>query len=256
MNPQPEQKGRNMNSERRDFLKTAGTTMVSGGLMIALFPALSGARGTGIENIYAYIVDTHKCIGCGKCAAACKAENHVPDHCHRTWVERYTVLNDGEVQVDSPDGAINGFPPVSAPPDRIDKSFFVPKLCNHCAHPNCVQVCPVGATYVSADGVVLVDPKQCVGCSYCVQACPYGARFINPVTGAADKCTWCYHRITEGLAPACVEVCPTGARAFGRIDDPSSSVAKSLKRNRLQVLKPETGNKPMVFYVGLDKEVR
>ena len=245
-----------MNSERREFLKTAGTTMVSGGLMIALFPALSGANADGIESMYAYIVDTQKCIGCGKCGEACKTENKVPEDFHRTWIERYTVLSDGEVVVDSPEGGRNGFAPVEIPADKIDKSFFVPKLCNHCAHPNCVQVCPVGATYVTPEGVVLVDNKQCVGCSYCVQACPYGARFINPVTGAADKCTWCYHRITKGLEPACVTVCPTGARAFGRIDDPSSSVAKILKHNRLQVLKPEIGNKPMVMYVGLDKEVR
>ena len=63
------------------------------------------------------------------------------------------------------------------------KHFFVPKLCNHCAHSPCVQVCPVGATFESPDGVVLVDKDYCLGCRYCIQACPYACRFIDPRTG-------------------------------------------------------------------------
>ena len=79
---------------------------------------------------------------------------------------------------------------------------------------------------------------------------------MNPVTHVADKCTWCYHRIRQGKTTACVQVCPVGARLFGRVDDPDGPVAKLLQSKRLQVLKPETGNEPMVLYVGLDKEVR
>ena len=74
----------------------------------------------------------------------------------------------------------------------------MPKLCNHCAHSPCVQVCPVGATFESPDGVVLVDKDYCLGCRYCVQACPYGCRYIDPRTRTVDKCTLCYHRITRG----------------------------------------------------------
>ena len=74
-----------------------------------------------------------------------------------------------------PDGGKNGFPPVK---DAGGKYFFVPKMCNHCAESPCTQVCPVGATFVSPDGVVLVDKEYCLGCAYCVQACPYGCRFI------------------------------------------------------------------------------
>jgi len=242
-----------MDKNRRDFIKT----VIRGGLIITVFPLLPEPAGATARsgNLYAFIVDTEKCIGCGKCVDACKKENHVPEEYFRTWVERYSILENGETRVDSPHGAIHGFQPL----DRslgATKSFFVPKLCNHCKEPNCVQVCPVGATYVTREGFVLVDEKHCVGCSYCVQACPYGARYIHPETGTADKCTWCYHRVTKGLAPACVEICPAGARLFGPVDDPNGAVAGILRDRRLQILKPETGNEPMVFYRGLDKEVR
>lgn len=247
-----------MNQDRRAFLKTTGWTAAGSGLYIMLAPLSVATARTGTrEHMYAFVVDTTKCIGCGKCVEACTQENHVPDGYFRTWVERYTVTRDGHVRVDSPKGAREGFPPLDGSEKDVDKSFFVPKLCNHCASPNCVQVCPVGATYVSKEGFVLVDGKQCIGCSYCVQACPYGARYVDHHgTGTADKCTWCYHRVKKGLDPACVTVCPTGARMFGRIDDPQSTVYDVIKTARLQVLKPETGNNPMAFYVGLDKEVR
>jgi len=231
--------------------------MAGGGLYISLFQLLpSPARASSQQApLYAFIVDAEKCIGCGKCAEACRAENNVPEDFYRTWIERYTIHQDGTVNVDSPHGGEHGFKPLEDS-STVEKSFFVPKLCNHCKNPNCVQVCPVGATYVSKEGFVLVDEKQCVGCSYCVMACPYGARFMNPVTHTADKCTWCYHRIMQGHTTACVEACPVGARQFGSVDDPKSPVYKVLKEKRLQVLKPETGNEPMVLYVGLDKEVR
>jgi Fe-S-cluster-containing dehydrogenase component len=241
-----------MDKDRRDFIKT----IIHGSLAISVFPlipcAAHASKTSG--NLYAFIVDTEKCIGCGKCVAACRKENSVPEHYYRTWIERYTIAEGGEVTVDSPEGGEHGFKPQEKK-DPVEKAFFVPKLCNHCKEPNCVQVCPVGATYVSKEGFVLVDQKHCVGCSYCVQACPYGARFINPHTHTADKCTWCYHRVQKGLNTACVTVCPTGARQFGKADDPQSSVYQTLKEKRLQILKPETGNEPMVLYIGLDKEV-
>jgi tetrathionate reductase subunit B len=118
-----------------------------------------------------------------------------------------------------------------------------------------VQVCPVGATYRTEDGVVLIDHEYCIGCRYCVQACPYGARYFDEARGVSDKCTWCYHRITRGLQPACVEVCPVGARIFGDRNDRQSPISLFIRNNRVQVLKPETGNEPNVYYVGIDKAV-
>ena len=247
-----------MKQNRREFIKKAGWTFIGSGLFINLFSldkSLAETSDTGIRHLYAFIVNTETCIGCGKCATACRAENSVPPDNYRTWVERYTVLQDGRVEVDSPHGGEKSFEPVAFEQDAIARSFFVPKLCNHCEKPYCVQVCPVGASFITDDGFVLVDKTRCVGCSYCVMACPYSARFMNPETHVADKCTWCYHRIQQGKTTACVQVCPVGARLFGRLDDPDGPVAQLLRTKRMQVLKPETGNKPMVQYIGLDKEV-
>jgi len=171
------------------------------------------------------------------------------------------------VLVDSPNGGINGYPPATVAQEDILHSFFVPKLCNLCAHSPCAQVCPVGATFDSPDGAVLVDPTYCIGCGFCIQACPYGCRFLTPPTpemkalgraGTAGKCTLCYHRITRGLRPACVEVCPTQARIFGDLMNPVANdpIQQFYKDNRVQTLKPHLGTEPRVLYAGMDKEVR
>jgi Fe-S-cluster-containing dehydrogenase component len=208
------------------------------------------------EHYWAMGIDTRKCIGCGRCVEACKAENNVPREpfFFRTWVERYRIKADGETVVDSPNGAIDGFP--AEPMDEnVIRTFFVPKLCNHCDNPPCVQVCPVGATYKSPDGVVLVDKDYCIGCRYCIQACPYGARFLHPVTKTAEKCTFCYHRITKGLLPACVEACPTQARVFGEVRKKASPLQRFLRMNRIGILKPYLNTAPKVYYANLDGEV-
>jgi len=209
------------------------------------------------QHDYAMGIDIHKCIGCGRCADACKTENNVPPEPYyfRTWVERYIISTEGESYVDSPNGGINGFPEFKEGVDIL-RTFFVPKLCNHCANPPCVQVCPVGATFVTRDGVVLNDEKYCVGCRYCIQACPYGARFLHPVKKIADKCTFCYHRLVKGMLPACVEVCPTQARIFGEVGLQSSPLRRFLRFNDVVVLKPSLNTKPKVYYAGADGEVR
>jgi Fe-S-cluster-containing dehydrogenase component len=223
---------------------------------VAAAAATEGEYDPG-EHYYGMGVQVDKCIGCGRCVEACKAENDVPREpfFFRTWVERYSIHAGGRVEVDSPDGGIQGFPPSEEPEDVL-RSFFVPKLCNHCENPPCVQVCPVGATFKSADGVVLVDADYCIGCRYCIQACPYGARYLDPRTRTADKCTFCYHRVTRGLAPACVEVCPTGARVFGELEAPASPLRRLQRMNELQVLKPALNTEPKVFYTALDGVVR
>ncbi len=212
--------------------------------------------------------DIDKCIGCGSCVEACKTENSVPQgpSYFRTWIERYIIKKPkpgsgdarGETIVDSPNGGRNGFPPSPVPREEILKSFFVPKLCNLCVDSPCTQACPVGATFDSPDGVVLVDPKYCVGCGFCIQACPYGCRFMNPETKTAEKCTLCYHRITRGLQPACVEVCPTEARIFGDLKNcaPEDPIMQFIAKNKLQSLKPHLGTGARVAYANMDKEVR
>jgi len=219
------------------------------------------------KHRWAYGIDATRCIGCLRCVEACKAENGVIKDAHhfRTWVERYVYLEgEDQVRVDSHTDPQNIAVSGSEAEYRFDnrykdekvtKAFFMPKMCNHCARPSCVQVCPVGATFRTEDGVVLVDKDYCIGCRYCIQACPYGARYFNEELDVADKCTWCYHRITKGLQPACVEVCPTKARIFGDLNDSSSPVSEFIRDNQVQVLKPESGNAPMCFYVGIDKDV-
>lgn len=209
------------------------------------------------EHRWAMVVDTTKCIGCGLCVLACKLENHVPmePQLYRTWVERYVFDGNGEASIDSPNAGMDGFGPKDGD-GSIQSTFFVPKLCNQCDNPPCVTVCPVSATYMTKDGVILVDESRCIGCKYCIVACPYGARYLHPERKVVDKCTFCYHRITKGLSPACVNACPVQARVFGDLKDPESPVRRLLGEQRLQVLKPEVGTKPKVFYKGLQEGVR
>jgi len=253
--------------DRRTFIssgiKVLATGLLSSLVTVVLPPATGTAGGTASrewpklwqQREWGFVVDARKCIGCGTCVWACKRENGVPmdREVYRTWVERYVIGPNDQLYIESPQGGASF--------DRIggsvpEKSFFVPKLCNQCADPPCVQVCPVGATYRTGDGVVLVDRVRCVGCRYCIQACPYGARFLHPDLMVADKCTWCYHRISKGMLPACVQVCPVGARIFGNLKDKGNPVTPIMARNQVQVLKPDMGTEPRVFYLGLDKVVR
>ena len=207
------------------------------------------------EHWWGFLVDITKCIGCGNCVRACATENHVPEGYFRTWVERYHVA-DWHLErpdVASPDGAKEGFPPST---DPTGKYFFVPKMCNHCVDSPCVQVCPVGATFDTPDGVVLMDEKYCLGCRYCVQACPYGCRFIHPQKKTVEKCTLCYHRITKGLTTACCENCPTGARQLVDLKNPADPFHEFIKTHSVQVLKPHMATGAKLFYNGLDGSVR
>ncbi len=227
-------------------------------------PAIAPITYDPTGKQWVYVVDTASCIGCGLCVAACKEENHVPKEPEytRTWIERHTTTADGTVYVDSPDGGIDGFPADSTAPGAagqpVESSFFMPRLCMQCANSPCTVVCPVGATYKTEDGVILVDARRCIGCGYCVVACPYGARYIvpagelapNDTPGVADKCTWCYHRITRGQQPACVEVCPVGARKFGDAADPDSEIATIMREQQPQQYRPEHGTDPRVYYLG------
>ncbi|VAW19862.1 Quad-[4Fe-4S] ferredoxin, HycB/HydN/HyfA family [hydrothermal vent metagenome] len=251
---------------RRDFLKLSSAIAGSVAFYSMLRPIESVANGkTEVakrEHWYGFGFDIEKCIGCGACAKACKIENDVPREpfFFRTWVEQYTIKNGGIVEdenviVESPNGGIDGFTQ-SVPDEDIFKSFFVPKTCNHCYKAPCVQVCPVGATFETPDGVVLVDSSYCVGCGYCIQACPYGARYLHPEKKTADKCTLCYHRLKKGLAPACVDVCPTGARMHGDLDDKEGPLVQFIKNNTCRVLKPYLNTKPKLFYNSLNEEVR
>ncbi|QCG95552.1 4Fe-4S dicluster domain-containing protein [Azospirillum sp. TSA2s] len=223
-----------MDRSRRNFCLGAGAATV-GAATLAAVPADAGAvtATDDAAHRWAMVVDVRKCVGCQACTIACIMENDVPENSFRTIVSTYEVTEQGKAG-----------------------SYMLPRLCNHCEDPPCIPVCPTGATYQRRDGIVVVDNSVCVGCAYCVQACPYDARFINHETQTADKCTFCVHRVEAGLLPACVETCVGGARIFGDLKDPDSTVSKLVREQNPKVLKPEMGTQPRVFYIGLDPKMQ
>lgn len=246
--------------KRRNFLSKFMVILPLGGILGSVLNTLAASTVSKIidpvKHVFGIGIQVDKCIGCGRCVIACKTENKVPKEpfFFRTWVERYILKNNGQVVVRCKEGGVEI---QNDPEDEKNtlRSFFVPKLCNHCKNPPCAQVCPVGATFITEDGVVLVDDQRCIGCSYCIQACPYGARYMHPVTHTADKCTLCYHRIKQGLLPACVTVCPTQARVFGDVSSGASPLIRLRRMKKTHVLKPGLNTEPKVFYTDLDGEV-
>ena len=178
------------------------------------------------------MIDQRRCIGCHACTVACKEENRVPLGAFRTWVkyvERGTF------------------------PDT--RRHFGVLRCNHCDHAPCVTICPTVALYRRPDGIVDLDGARCIGCKSCMHACPYDALYIDPATQTAAKCHYCAHRVEVGLRPACVIVCPEEAIIAGDLDDPSTTIARLVASEPVQVRKPEQRTRPKVFYVGAETSV-
>jgi molybdopterin-containing oxidoreductase family iron-sulfur binding subunit len=165
---------------------------------------------------------------------------------------------------------------------NVRREFF-PTICNQCHKPPCVSVCPVKATWRRPeDGIVVIDYDRCIGCRYCLTACPYqmrafdygehynleprmdwydgakspeyneqrvrGGTYTSPI-GNARKCTFCLHRVKEGLKPACVEACLGHARYFGNLADPNDELWELISRNGHMRLKEELGTEPSVYYL-------
>lgn len=244
------------------------------------------------------VIDLSRCVGCGACAFACKAENNTRNRAagqSYNWAD-FVMKTEGT------------FPNVV--------HTVMPVLCNHCSDAPCVKACPVNpkAMYKTPDGITMHDDALCIGCRMCQNACPYssaelgegsldgqaysvisynpsgaptqpqwadatmlitggtasGAEMakrtgttapamnqwaagdVDPVrkAGVVEKCTFCYHRTSNGLQPACVEVCPSRARIFGDQEDPNSEIAKVLKAQQSFRLQEDKGTKPNVHYVG------
>jgi Fe-S-cluster-containing dehydrogenase component len=172
------------------------------------------------------VIDTTLCVGCMDCVVACKTENDVPEGMNRDWIVQELV---------------GAFPTLHME--------IRSERCNHCDNPPCVHCCPTGASHVEDVGrTVQVLSRQCIGCKACLAACPYDARFIHP-EGYADKCTFCLHRVTEGLDPACVAVCPTRCMHFGDLDDPRSSVSRLLRSRRHHSLLDAAGTRPRLYFL-------
>lgn len=202
---------------------------------------------------YAMAIDIDLCTGCNACAVACKVENNLPNG---IWWNR--ILTVGGESMDTPKGT---FPNL--------RMKFLPVNCQHCENPPCVKACPVKATYKrEEDGIIIQDYDKCIGCRMCMVACPYNARSFNwskpdyaievsmgdkNVTAhqynAVEKCTFCSHRLAQGLLPACIDTCPNRARIFGDLDDPNSDVSLAIKGRNYVKLLEEKGTMPSVFYL-------
>ncbi len=227
-------------------------------------PAIEGV-------LFAYGLDLDRCNGNRKCVEACVDENNQsrssPDGRHDMPIEWIEVLEmDNEKGVDL-DHADKYFDHETVPQEG---HFYLPVQCQQCDNPPCVRVCPVEATWKEPDGIVVIDYDWCIGCRCCMSACPYGARHfnfadphlpaeeLNPEThvlgnrprprGVVEKCTFCIQRTRKGLYPACHDACPTGARVFGNLLDPTSEVRQLIASKRVFILKAELNTRPTFFY--------
>lgn len=216
---------------------------------------------------FAYALNLTRCVGCRKCAHACLAENNQSresdDDISMSYI-RVLELEKGSINLETSNAYYD-----SELVPRKDK-YYMPVQCHQCREAPCTKACPVNATWQEPDGVVTIDYDWCIGCRYCMAACPYDARrfnwekpklekkHINPdqgylsnrlrPKGVVEKCTFCLHRTRAGKYPACMEVCPTGARVFGNILDPNSEINYILRNKRVYILKEEVGTNPRFYY--------
>lgn len=216
----------------------------------------------GVE--FAYALDLSRCIGCRRCVHACVEENNQSRQPQVQWIRVLRMEKEKGVDFSHAD------PYYDPPQVPEDGYFYVPVACQQCQNPPCTKVCPTGATWKEPDGIVVIDYDWCIGCRYCMAACPYGARhfnwaepglpsgLVNPNThylgnrprpkGVVEKCTFCIQRVRAGRYPACVEVCPVGARKFGNLLDKDSEIRYIIEHKRVLVLKEDLNTVPRFFY--------
>ena len=233
----------------------------------------SAERGTAVKVadtppmpgvLFGYALDLSRCIGCRRCVYGCVEENNQSRDPQVQWIR--VLQMEKEKGIDFRE-ANPYYEPAEVPEEG---HFYVPVACQQCRNAPCVKTCPTGATWMEPDGIVVIDYDWCIGCRCCMAACPYGARQfnwsrpaiprdeLNPAThylgnrprppGVVEKCTFCIQRVREGRYPACVEVCPAGARKFGNLLDPESEIRYIIDNKRVLVLKEELNTLPKFFY--------
>lgn len=241
---------------RRFLIQMAAAAGLTGataaGVIVESNFATASAAMPEAKHQWAFMVDLRKCDGCEKCTQACQKAHYLGKD--QTWIKVYTM--------NQPDG----------------EQYFMPRLCMHCENPPCQRVCPVGATFKNAEGVVLVDQTKCIGCRACMAACPYEARYFNwtqppaaptlneqpmpeyPVPqlkGTVGKCILCVHNTDVGKLPACVDGCTMGALY---IADMKTDIAinglgetvkfsQFLRDNDAVRYREELGTQPRVYYI-------
>jgi molybdopterin-containing oxidoreductase family iron-sulfur binding subunit len=227
-------------------------------------PVTVGTEEPRPDVEFGYALDISRCVGCRRCVYACVAENNQSRDPQIHWIR---VL-----EMDKEKGIDFAHANAYYEAEKVPRPghFYLPVACQQCANAPCVKSCPVGATWQEPDGIVVIDYDWCIGCRCCMSACPYGARHfnwtdpeipaeeMNPKThylgnrprmkGVVEKCTFCVQRVRNGRYPACVEVCPVGARKFGNLRDPNSEVRYILEHKRVFVLKNELNTRPRFFY--------
>lgn len=153
----------------------------------------------------AILTDVTKCIGCEECVLACKKEHHLPEDRPWRWVRKIRDLSSSRWTTIRFNAGSQG-------------RRYVRRQCLHCLEPACVEACIVGALKKTAEGPVVYDKDICIGCRYCMVACPWDIPKYSweDTVPYVQKCDMCYDRVKErGLAPVCVEACPSGATIFG-----------------------------------------
>ena len=225
----------------------AGTTLAPGVMLFDLAHGRAPEEAASPKVRWGMLIDATRCAeGCDECVAACAREHGLGKATRPTdsqWIRKVDIKD-----------------------LRSGRKVSAPVMCQHCANPPCVDVCPTKASFKRADGIVLVDRHTCIGCRYCIMACPYKARsFVHePVRdqrpdvprgkGCVESCTLCVHRIDRGDSPACVEACAAaGHRAilFGDLNDPESEIAKRVATYRTTQLRADLGLDTGVRYQGL-----
>lgn len=239
---------------RRWFLKAAtafSTTLLAPGVTLMAFGEVDAANAKPVDEPvssaqrWGLLIDAGQCKeGCNACVTACEVENGI--------AKPKNLATDAQwirtLKVTSP---------------KDGSTFQMPFMCQHCAEPPCVDVCPTGASFRRADGIVLVDRHICIGCRYCMMACPYKARsFVHEPLhdqkpyaprgkGCVESCTMCVHRVDAGGTPACVEACAKAghnAMIFGDLNDKNSEISKRVAAYRTTRVRADLGTDPGVYY--------
>ena len=214
------------------------------------------------DVLYGYAFNISKCQGYMDCVNACVEENNQDRDSQMQYI-RIHEFKKGQMNFEMADDNFYHEVPAAG-------HFYLGTQCFHCENPPCVDVCPVKATWKEKDGIVVIDYDWCIGCRYCEAACPYDGRRFNWSTphvpenelnkdqhylgnrprkkGVMEKCTFCVQRSRKGENPACVEACPTGARIFGNLLDPKSTIRWVIENKKVFRLKEDLGTEPKFWY--------
>ncbi len=250
---QPDQQSassQSVDNHRRQFIggsaALAALSVAPGVMVYGLAHGKPDDQPVSNKVRWGLLIDNTKCAdGCTDCVTACDNEAHIIPGKLETdphWIRKVELKD-----------------------MRTGRTQSLPVMCQHCEEAPCVDVCPTGASFKRADGVVLVDRHICIGCRYCMMACPYKARsFIheeltnqNPDVprgkGCVESCNMCVQRIDRDKLPACVEACSQaghGAIIFGDLNDANSEIAKRVAERATVQLRADLGLNPSVRYEG------